>query len=153
MIPHVQHYVHDEPDYFYVFVNVGPHRIGEMLVNKVDEGRARLGNIDVKKKWKRARPWSERLLSFNFSSHEFVNFQGKGIGSELLDRLRSWCSRNGITEVFGSVTTDDLEKTPGLLEWYAERGFATHPPSEESLEGSVAMVVWKASPNQEPPSR
>lgn len=78
MIPSVKYHVTDEIDCFYVFVNVGPYRIGELIVDKVGEGRARLGSIHVEKKWKRARPWSERLRTFNFRSHEFVNFQGKG---------------------------------------------------------------------------
>lgn len=119
-------------------------------MNKVSDARARLGNIDVKKNWVRARPWNEKLLNFDFSDHEIVNFQGKGIGSELLGRLCSWCFRNGVTEVFGSVTAGDLEETPTLLEWYAKRGFTSHPPLEECLEGSVAMVVWKSASDQEP---
>jgi len=102
VIPSIQYHVTDEPDYSYVFVNVGLHRIGELIVDKVAKCRARLGSIHVEKKWKRVRPWSERLVSFNFRSHEIVNFQGKRIGAELLGRLRSWCLRNGVTEVFGS---------------------------------------------------
>jgi hypothetical protein len=152
MLPTITYHVTDEPDYFYVFVNVGPHRIGELLVDKVDEGRARLGSIHVEKEWKRARPWSERIRTFDFSPHEAVNFQGSGIGSELLSRLRSWCASNCVTEVFGSVTANGLAETPGLLEWYAKRGFATHPPLDECLKGSVALVVWNVPPDRESPA-
>jgi len=45
----IQYDVTDEPDFFYIFVNVGPHRIGELIVDKVAKGRARLGSIHVER--------------------------------------------------------------------------------------------------------
>lgn len=146
-IPSVTYEVFDESEYFYVFAMVGSERVGELLASKVCDGLACLGDIKVKREWNRLRGWGERLKSEPFRKFDTINFQNIGIGTNLIQNLKSWCTRNNIVELYGSVVPSDLKETPLLLIWYERRGFRICDPTVESLPGAVKMVVWKSKPS------
>src|SRR6476659_1627224 len=114
---HDIHYdVIDEDTYFYVFVEIGYARIGELKADKVDAGRARLSEIWMKNDWLRRRTWRERLSSRPFVEADLYSFRGQGIGSRLLTAFFDWCRRQKIDHVHGSIMASDLNQTPALLD-------------------------------------
>ena len=141
--------VFDEAGYFYVFVKVGRDRVGELKADRTGDDQACLGEIRMQPDWKRTRSWRERLLRKPFQKFELVDFQNRGIGTELLQRLKDWCSRNKIREVYGSIVESDLKKTPRLIEWYRKRGFLAFEPDSKSLRDSAMLVIWRESSVEE----
>lgn len=67
----------------------------------------------------------------------------RGFGSQLLDTLCSEAKAKGIAEVYGSVTHDDIKRTPGLLVWYQKHGFAVCEPDGECLSNAAKKIVWR----------
>ena len=137
--------VFEETGYFYVFVKVGRDRVGELKANRMGNDQACLSEIRMQPDWKRIRSWRERLFRKPFQKFEFVDFQNRGIGTELLQKLSEWCSRNKIREVYGSIVESDLNKTPQLIEWYRKRGFHAFEPDGRSLRDAVMLVIWRES--------
>lgn len=70
-----------------------------------------------------------------------TNFRGQGLGSLLLDRLLQEADKAGIHTIWGSVTRDDIQRTPGLLDWYRRRGFIVENPDDECIGAAVAKIV------------
>lgn len=71
----------------------------------------------------------------------------EGIGSRLLEAFLARARESGITEVWGSVTHDDIRQTPHLLDWYQKRGFSVFEPDDECLETAIKKIVIKLPNN------
>jgi GNAT superfamily N-acetyltransferase len=70
-----------------------------------------------------------------------VNFRGNGIGTVLITRIIEEARKEQIQEIWGSVKQDDVNATPGLLDWYQRRGFMILEPDAECLKDSA----WRIS--------
>jgi hypothetical protein len=71
-----------------------------------------------------------------------VPLRRRGVGSELLSRFLRAADAACVREMWGCVTRDDL-RTPDLLRWYANRGFAVTAPDAEcsGVKGMSHKVV------------
>ena len=67
--------------------------------------------------------------------------RGLGVGSTLLKTVLREAEVRGIHETWGSVTADDLRRTPHLLAWYERHGFAAEAPDKDCVRGAVKKVV------------
>ena len=81
------------------------------------------------------------LLSDLFLESEHV--KRHGIGNQLLDMLIAKAKSEGIAEIYGSVTHDDVGKTPYLLAWYERRGFIITEPDHECRSNAKVKIVLK----------
>lgn len=141
--PSLTYDVHDDPDFFNVFVMAEGIRVGQLLVERVGANRARLSDVKVMAKYKRR--WTLTGMLTNAWRHGFspIELRNRGMGADLLNRLAEWCENRQIDEVYGSVVQSDLQETPSLPGWYEKRGFNVGPPSGECLPHAVKMVVWR----------
>jgi GNAT superfamily N-acetyltransferase len=51
------------------------------------------------------------------------NYRSRGIGSALLRLITEWARERGFTSIEGSLSSRDLDRNPGLADWYRHRGF------------------------------
>ncbi len=72
-----------------------------------------------------------------------MNFRNQGVGRRLLERLLAEAKRAGVKEIWGSVTQEDIGKTPGLLEWYARHGFAVGDTDAECIQNAAKKITLK----------
>jgi GNAT superfamily N-acetyltransferase len=52
-----------------------------------------------------------------------VDYQGKGLGTALLQLTIDLARQMGIRDIFGFITHDDLRRKPELVTWYQKHGF------------------------------
>ncbi|HRZ13565.1 MAG TPA: GNAT family N-acetyltransferase [Kiritimatiellia bacterium] len=90
----------------------------------------------------------ERLLLSDIVL-ENSKYKGRGIGRRLLDAFLKTAQESGITEIWGSVTQDDIEQTPYLLDWYARLGFTISDPDEECVHTAAKKIVMKLTKGHE----
>ena len=57
-----------------------------------------------------------------------LNFRGKGLGTALLQWFINYVRSKGLTQVYGSITKEDLLSRPYLSEWYKKYGFKECAP-------------------------
>mgnify|MGYP003594424609 CR=1 FL=1 len=98
------------------------------------QGR-RLGRITATRNGK-------RLLIGDFLVDNPQN-RGHGIGKCLLDEFLKTAREEAISEVWGSVTQDDIQQTPYLLDWYQRLGFTISEPDGECIETAAKKIVLK----------
>uniref|UniRef100_UPI0040572A67 hypothetical protein n=1 Tax=Candidatus Electronema sp. TaxID=2698783 RepID=UPI0040572A67 len=82
--------------------------------------------------------------------YKSISFRGQRWGAVLLDRLLHEADAADIHTVWGSVTQDDVQRTPYLLEWYSRRGFSVEKPDDECVGTAVAKIL-RTRPNKQPP--
>ena len=68
-------------------------------------------------------PRYNRLRCFLGIKCKKGNFRSMGVGSKLMDELLVQASQQAVSEIWGSVTADDIKATPHLLKFYQDRGF------------------------------
>ena len=76
-----------------------------------------------------------------------ISFRGQGLGSLLLNRVLQEADAAGIHTVWGSVTQNDIQRTPHLLEWYRRKGFFVGKPDDECIGTAVAKIL-RTRPNK-----
>ena len=74
------------------------------------------------------------------------NFRGHGIGSKLIDTVISQAQRSSVSEIWGSLTADDIKNTEHLLSFYRRRGFTIRDPDGECLEIATKKIALALSP-------
>ncbi len=74
---------------------------------------------------------------------ENLKYKGQGIGRRLLDAFVKTAQEEGISEVWGSVTQEDIQQTPYLLDWYQRLGFTISDPDEECVHTAAKKIVLK----------
>ena len=74
---------------------------------------------------------------------ESEHLKHRGIGNQLLDQLVAKAKSEGITEIYGSVTHDDVVRTPYLLAWYQRHGFVITEPDQDCLPNAKVKIVLK----------
>ena len=72
---------------------------------------------------------------------ESEKLKHRGIGSQLLDMLITKARSEGIAVIYGSVTQDDIENTPYLLDWYQRHGFVLTEPDQECNPSAKKKIV------------
>ena len=90
---------------------------------------------------KAVRHGARLLLSDLVLESEHLKHQG--IGNQLLDKLIAKALSEGITEIYGSVTHDDIVQIPYLLAWYQRRGFVITEPDQDCLSNAKVKIVLK----------
>jgi N-acetylglutamate synthase-like GNAT family acetyltransferase len=66
---------------------------------------------------------------------------GEGIGRELLRRFLQEADASGVREIYGSVTGDDLQRSPFLLGWYERHGFQILEPDAECIPQAIKKIM------------
>ena len=66
-----------------------------------------------------------------------------GVGRRLMREVISKASEAGIREIWGSVTPDDIDRTPQLLDRYRHLGFAVLDADRECIRAAANKVVMK----------
>ncbi len=62
--------------------------------------------------------------------YKIVDYRNKGIGTELLMHVISFCTQNGIQEIHGRVNGD----TKILIPWYIKHGFNVNKHNELHMD-------------------
>jgi len=70
-----------------------------------------------------------------------IDFQGRGLGTRLLEMAIDFGRARGLRYVTGFVVRRDLEANPDLLNWYKRRGFDVYCDVEPGLIDKVADLV------------
>lgn len=65
----------------------------------------------------------------------------RGIGTALLQRAINAADAAGVREIWGEVTSKDIEGWPGLLRWYEKHGFAVQEPDDECIRTAARKIV------------
>jgi len=66
--------------------------------------------------------------------------RGRGYGSMLIRALLAYARRNGIREIIGGVSAEELAQNRYVLEWYSKRGFIVERSASPQVPGSVATM-------------
>jgi GNAT superfamily N-acetyltransferase len=107
------------------------------------DNRLLLGDIFVYDK--HPVPWSflNCLLNHFGLSYRKDNFRSLGIGTRLLNCILSEATTAGLCEVWGSVTQQDIDRTPHLLSWYKRHGFIVSDADNECIEEAAKKITKK----------
>lgn len=70
------------------------------------------------------------------------NFRQRGLGSAMLCAVITQAEKLKVDAISGFITTDDLQKTPYLLEFYKKHGFDVQRISQPT-QGTVATIHRK----------
>lgn len=65
----------------------------------------------------------------------------RGIGTALLRRLIDDADTAGVREIWGEVTSKDIEDWPGLLPWYKRHDFVVRDPDAECIRTAAKKIV------------
>jgi hypothetical protein len=126
-----------------LWVMDGRSRVGKITAVIQDNNQVLLSDVEVEAavmtRWFPFR----RLIAKWWPSIGTTNYRKRGIGTLLLKSLLTWCRKNGVSEVFGTVVQKDLVNTPVLLGWYARHGFEICPPDGRCIGNAIHLVVWK----------
>jgi len=68
------------------------------------------------------------------------NLRGQGVGRSLMNAVLATARERGIVRVLGSVTREDLDRTPHLLPWYRRLGFVVGDPDGECLPDATYKI-------------
>lgn len=127
-----------------LWVMDGKSRVGKLTAVIQENNQVLLSDVEVEAavmaRWFPLR----RLFAKWYPSIGTTNYRQRGIGTLLLESLLTWCSENGVSEVFGTVVQEDLVNTPVLLGWYARHEFEILPPDDRCIGNAVHLVVWKS---------
>jgi GNAT superfamily N-acetyltransferase len=127
-----------------LWVMDGRSRVGKITAVIQENNQVLLSDVEVEAavmtRWFPFR----RLIAKWYPSIGTTNYRRRGIGTLLLKSLLTWCSENGVSEVFGTVVQKDLVNTPVLLDWYARHGFEIRPPDGRCIGNAIHLVVWKS---------
>jgi len=80
-----------------------------------------------------------RKIAF-FQTVKKVPGRGRGYGSMLIRALLAYARRNGIREIIGGVSAEELAQNRYVLEWYSKRGFIVERSASPQVPGSVATM-------------
>lgn len=64
-----------------------------------------------------------------------------GIGTQLLTRFLREADAAGFREIYGSITQDDLDATPWILDWYQIHGFEVSEPDGQCVPTAVKKIT------------
>ena len=106
-------------------------------------GRLMLGELRVKDNLPVPWPFLDCLRLLLGIPCRRLDFRKQGIGSRLLERILAEAARAGVTEILGSVTQEDIDKTPALLDWYARHGFTVEEPVAACITTAVRKITLK----------
>lgn len=65
---------------------------------------------------------------------EPTDYRRKGLGSYLLKFIINLAKNQGIKKIYGSLTEQDIEANPNLINWYQKYGFKLEAPTSEEVE-------------------
>lgn len=68
-------------------------------------------------------PWFKESLTITGLKRDNKNYRSRGLGTKLLNLLIEHAKERKVQRLYGSVMNDDIDKTPGLVEWYEWLGF------------------------------
>jgi NAD(P)H-flavin reductase len=71
---------------------------------------------------------------------EPVTYQGLGLGTAVLKAIIQIARDKKIRTIHGSVTQQDLDKTPHLLTWYQQHGFQVEEPTEQEVGSAISRI-------------
>lgn len=103
--------------------------------------RLHLTDLHVDEEMRRDWPWFPWLFAWVLGKRASLPLRGKGVGKELLTKLLERADAERIEEVWGSVTPDDLRKTPYLLDFYRDAGFDILPPDAKCQSGAAYKIA------------
>lgn len=65
---------------------------------------------------------------------EPTDYRRKGLGTYLLKSIIKLAKTQGIKEIYGSLTEQDIEANPNLINWYQKYGFKLEAPTSEEVK-------------------
>lgn len=85
-------------------------------------------------------PFVYRLLYF-LRLPRTLNFRGRHVGSRIMKRIIEDAEAAGVSEIWGSISHFDIEKTPHLLQWYSRLRFSIEEPDDECIKGAAKKIT------------
>ena len=117
-----------------------------------DGDRLLLADLNVADSIPRQWPVFPNLLRAVLGERPPWSARGKGIGRELLRRVLEEADTTGVCEIWGSMTSRDIKKTPYLVKWYERLGFLVREPDGECIRDAAQKVV-RPRPARQPSER
>jgi hypothetical protein len=76
---------------------------------------------------------------FYLLSHPFepIRYRRRGLGTVLLKYIIDLARAKGVRTLHGSLTDQDLDSNPNLLNWYRKHGFAIEPPTRDEVDSAM----------------
>ena len=69
-----------------------------------------------------------------------IDYRRMGLGTHLLQFAIKKARQRGVRRICGSLTQEDINNNPNLVQWYEKHGFAILPPSQENIENAVCGI-------------
>lgn len=91
------------------------------------------------------------LISIGFSCRT-RDFRHLGIGRLMMRRLLAEARAAGLREVWGSVTRDDIDRAPHLLDWYRRLGFMVLEADQECIPTAAKKIVMRLDADRHSPA-
>ena len=76
--------------------------------------------------------WSDKAFKLTHWN-EPKNYRIKGLGTYLLKYIIDLARSKGVQKIHGSLTKDDIDENPNLINWYKKYGFRIEHPTREEV--------------------
>lgn len=116
-------------------------RVGYVWCIVEDDGRLLIGELNINDQVPTLHPLVRRLFDVLGIPCKTRSFRDMGVGRRLMHEVISKASEAGISEIWGSVTQDDIARTPHLLDRYRHLGFTVLDADRECIRAAANKVV------------
>ena len=99
-------------------------RIGYANINVEGRSRWQLADVQIRDDVQiRLHPLVQKIRTWLHLKPKTQSYRGRRLGLILLQSVIAEARKHHISQIHGSVTADDRQKTPHLMAWYAKNGF------------------------------
>ena len=118
-------------------------RVGYVWCMVEDDGRLLIGELNINDQVPMIHPLARRLFNVLGIPCKTRSFRDMGVGRRLMRGVISKAREAGISEIWGSVTLDDITRTPHLLDRYRRLGFTVLDADRECIRAATNKIVMK----------
>ena len=118
-------------------------RVGYVWCMIVDDRRLLVSDMHINDQVPTSHPFARWLLNVIGIPCKTLSFRGIGVGRRMMRAVISEARKADIREVWGSVTSDDINRTPHLLDKYRSLGFTVLDADRECIRSAAKKIVMK----------
>ena len=119
-------------------------RVGCAAITKLGATGWRLEDIRIDDEVP-VRAWYQfHIGRINFGGQpNTVSYRNRGIGTALMDFLKQAARQQGVKEIEGAVSHQDIESASHLLAWYGKQGFRIILRASVGAKAAETKLVWR----------
>ena len=118
-------------------------RVGHVWCMIEDDRKLLVCDMHINDQVPTPHPFTRWLLNVIGIPCKTRSFRGMGVGRRMIRAVISEASEAGIREVWGSVTPNDIDRTPHLLDKYRNLGFTVLDADRECIRSAAKKIVMK----------